>query len=425
MRILITNYTLAGRSGTETFVRDLALGLLAQGHQPIVYAPVLGGLADELRSAAVPVLDDLRNLAEPPDLIHGQHQHETMTALLHFPETPGIFVVHDRLSWHDQAPCLPQVRRYVAVDQNRRDRLASEQGIAPALISVIPNAVDTRRFQPRAELPERPRRALLFSNYVRRPQDFRQVLEACAMHGVDLQVVGAGVGPASASPDLLLPGFDLVFGLGRSAMEAMATGTGVVLWGLEGLGGLVRPSNFEELLRHNFGRGALHRTDAREIAEAIQGFDRREAEWVRDHVRSRCNLDFMVTSYLEVYQEALREARERPVPLAATLEAASRYLAECVPKAQVDALLEKRVSRGARRIRRSADGALILCGLALTQLDFDLVPLVRAPHVWLRLGLAVCSLAMLGWLVYVRSWLHDHAESIARMLARLRLTARA
>ena len=39
MKILIANATLATLTGTETYVRDLAIGLLRRGHTPIVYAP--------------------------------------------------------------------------------------------------------------------------------------------------------------------------------------------------------------------------------------------------------------------------------------------------------------------------------------------------------------------------------------------------
>jgi len=88
LRILITNATLASLTGTETYVRDLALGLLRKGHTPIVYAPELGELAWELRDATVPVIDNLGSLGVTPDVIHGNHNTELMTALLQFQDVP-------------------------------------------------------------------------------------------------------------------------------------------------------------------------------------------------------------------------------------------------------------------------------------------------------------------------------------------------
>lgn len=42
MRVLITNNTLAGRAGSELYVRDLALALLRRGHTPLAYSTNLG-----------------------------------------------------------------------------------------------------------------------------------------------------------------------------------------------------------------------------------------------------------------------------------------------------------------------------------------------------------------------------------------------
>jgi len=88
LRILITNNTLRWLAGTELYVRDVALGLLARGHTPIAYSSELGEVAAVIREATVPVIDDLDRLAVPPNVIHGQHHLETMTAVARFPASP-------------------------------------------------------------------------------------------------------------------------------------------------------------------------------------------------------------------------------------------------------------------------------------------------------------------------------------------------
>src|SRR3954470_20296207 len=80
MRILLTNLTLATRTGTEIVTRDLALGLAAAGHTPIVFCPNLGEIAEEIRRAGIPVVRDLVDLTEVPDVIHGHHYVECTTA---------------------------------------------------------------------------------------------------------------------------------------------------------------------------------------------------------------------------------------------------------------------------------------------------------------------------------------------------------
>src|SRR5262249_27145158 len=92
MRVLMTNSYLGFRSGTENYVRDLALGLLARGYEPAVFSPDSGLLADELRSTGVEVVQRLADLRRVPDLVHG-HQHPlVMAALRHFPEISGVLV---------------------------------------------------------------------------------------------------------------------------------------------------------------------------------------------------------------------------------------------------------------------------------------------------------------------------------------------
>ena len=89
VRVLITNLVLLGRSGSEMYVQDLALGLSKRGHTPIVYSPRLGTLAQELRVAGIAVTDNLHAVSPEPDLIHGHHNLPTMAAGSVNPSSPG------------------------------------------------------------------------------------------------------------------------------------------------------------------------------------------------------------------------------------------------------------------------------------------------------------------------------------------------
>ena len=104
-RILITNDSLADRrGGTDTVVRDLALGLRAAGQTPMVYSPHLGETASELRASGIPVVSELRRVPEEPDIVHGNQHVETVTALLHFSRARGLFVCHHRMAYMAAPP---------------------------------------------------------------------------------------------------------------------------------------------------------------------------------------------------------------------------------------------------------------------------------------------------------------------------------
>src|SRR5450631_573101 len=123
MRVLITNNSLAARAGSELYVRDLAIELMRRGHQPVAYSTQLGAVAEELRAATVPVIDRLNSLGEIPDIIHGHHHYETLSALLRFPNTPAIYYCHGWIPWQEAALKHPNILRYVAVDDVCRERL--------------------------------------------------------------------------------------------------------------------------------------------------------------------------------------------------------------------------------------------------------------------------------------------------------------
>jgi hypothetical protein len=332
LRVLITNLSLTARSGTETYVRDLACRLLRLGHAPVVYSPLLGEVARELRAATVRVLDDLDGL-EPPDVIHGHHHPELMTALLRFPGVPAVFVCHSRDFWFDGPPSFPRIRRHVAVDDDCRERLAVADGVREDQIRVILNAVDLERFRPRPPLPSRPRRALVFSHYAAEHTHLPAVREACARAGLELDVRGNESGRPCARPEEVLGGYDLVFAKARCALEALAVGAAVVLCDFAGAGPLVRAADVDRLRRLNFGRRALDRPLAAEtlLAEMAR-YDAADAAEASRRVRAAAGLDEAVASFVALYHEVVAEqAAAGPADAAAELRDASAYLSRLMP----------------------------------------------------------------------------------------------
>lgn len=308
LRILITNTSLDRRTGTELYVRDLALGLLERGHKPIAFSTVLGDVARELQAATVPVIDDLNLLAARPDIIHG-HQHlEAMMALLHFPRTPAVHYCHGWVSWQEEPPHFPRILRYVAVDQTCRDRLVLQSGVPEERVRVLLSFVDLKRFKPRATLPPRPRRALLFSNYASDETHLNVVREACARTGLEFDVVGAGVGRPCAEPEKILGDYDIVFAKARAALEAMATGAAVVLCDATGMGPLVTAAEFEHLRPLNFGvRTLRHALDADRLAREIEKYDAADAAEVSRKVRAEAGRDAALDNLIELYEEVIAE----------------------------------------------------------------------------------------------------------------------
>ncbi len=300
-RVLLTNCWLSSRAGTEQYVRDLSLALLARGYEPVVFSPLLGEVADEIRAAGIVVTDDLATMTEEPDVLHCHHRYEAIAALSRFPDRPGLFVKHGAEAWQEEVPVHPRLLRYVAVDQPCHDRLL-EAGLPIERTTIIANGVDTARFLPRDPLPPRPLRAVVFSNYASEQNYVPVVRAACERMGIELDVVGSTVGNPASCPEELLPGYDLVFGKARAAVEALAVGCAVVVADAQGLAGMATYADLPEWRPRNLGRTLLttpHDVDA--ICAAIDRYDPDDAARCRDYVRSHWSLDAMVDALADEY----------------------------------------------------------------------------------------------------------------------------
>jgi hypothetical protein len=332
MRILLTNNTLAAHAGSELYIRDLAVELMRRGHQPVAYSTQLGAVAGELRAATIPVIDRLELLGEPPDIIHGQHHYETLSALLRFPGIPALYYCHGWLPWEEATLLHPNIHHYVAVDELCRERLIAEGGIDPERIEVILNFFDERLFPPRTPLPRKPKLALIFSNDFREGAELNILKQACARHGIELHVRGLHNGNPTARPGSVVAAYDIVFAKARSAIEAMAVGAAVVLCSPGRLGPMVTSGNFAPLRQWNFGIRTLDRPlDVDLVAAELGKYDSADAGRVSQLTRDACELQPAVDRILDLYQRVIVAARHEPADSSRVSASAARYLERWAP----------------------------------------------------------------------------------------------
>lgn len=309
--IVLTNWMLGGRSGTELYTRDLALGLKRLGWSPSIFSLETGPLADELRSAGVPVFTKVDDLPADIAIVHGHHNFMTVMALLACPAARGLFVCHSSISWQEEAPAFPRVLRYVGVDELCRERVAADLHLPLDSVRFVGNSVDLSRFAARAALPAAPRRALLFSNYAAEHTFLPVVREACQREGLELDVIGSGVLQQVSDPERVLSQYDLVFAKARCAMEAVATGCATVLCGVEGVGPMVNLENFDRLRRDNFGRRCLSLPMTVEnLISAMRQYDAMACNQTSRHARTQLDLEGVLHQWCALYEELL----EMPLP---------------------------------------------------------------------------------------------------------------
>lgn len=326
-RVLFTNDTLAMRGGTVTYIRDLGAALVARGYQAMAFSTRLGEVADDLRQSGIEVTDDLAAIDTAPGIIHGHHHIETMMALLRFPGTPAIFVCHGAVPWEEKPLKFPRIVRYVGVDDACVDRLTQEQIPSSQILQIL-NFVDLARFPPRGPLPARPARAAVLSNEIAESNVLPAIREACARSGLSLDVFGEASGHVLARPGDVLREYDVVFAKARTALEAMAAGTAVVLCSYYGMGPLVTTALLPALRRLNFGLRLLTApVTADGILAELARYDAQDAERVSATIRATASLDAATDRWAALYDEVIAEHSSRgPDNIADEGRAASAYL---------------------------------------------------------------------------------------------------
>ncbi|HEY6843037.1 MAG TPA: glycosyltransferase [Thermoanaerobaculia bacterium] len=308
MRVLIAGLGFDEIGGVQTYERDLASWLLAHGHSPVVYAAHAGDAAREFLNRTIPLVDDLNRVAGPVDVIHGDGSLATMTALLHFPRTPALYVCHGFGSASTIAPRFPRILRYIAVDDTCADRLISVEAIPPGKVSVVLNGVDLGVFRQRSPLPSKPARAVVFGNIAHELTFLPVIREACRRESIELDVIGSWAGNAVAHPESVLGNYDVAFARAKCAMEAMACGLAVILCGATGVGGMVRSAEFDRLRRLNFGARTLQMPLSSDIIQAeLARYDAEDARQVSERIRGSASSDALYESLLAAYQTVIDE----------------------------------------------------------------------------------------------------------------------
>ena len=326
LNILLTNFRLAERTVAESYVRDIAHALCAE-HAVAVYVSKKGSLAEELEAGGVRVIEDPADCPFSPDIIHGQFNLETMVALLSFPEIPAIYVSHGTQQWREEPPVHPRIRRYLGFSAEVRDRMESELGIEEDRIEVVPDFIDTDRFNEIRRLPEKPTRALV---YERAPAKagVERIQQACGACGIEVDTLPDLIGKVATRAEVLLPQYDLVFASGRSALEAIAAGCAVVPFQGSLWGELITSSNYESWRDANFVPRAPETECGapEELAAEVRTWDWRTLAPVTRRLREEQSVKSTKTILERIYYEVIAENKANGPSSAHEARAVAQWL---------------------------------------------------------------------------------------------------
>ena len=250
LRITFCNHALDARAGSELWTQDMAAFCLNQGHEVAVYSPTLGPVAATISRRGALVTSSPEAVADfGSDIVHINH-YRYAQPVLDAVAGSGVKIVnmiHGVLP-RPGMPGTHGVDRYVAVSLAVKSKISLLTQADWADIAIVPNFFDEALF-PHGGSRGRRERALLFSSKAEPGQVsvLRETLDAV---GYQLDHYGHA-GAVVEKPQDMLPSYDLVFAVGRSAIEALASGCKVILWDDGVIGPSIHAENFWSCVTFN------------------------------------------------------------------------------------------------------------------------------------------------------------------------------
>ncbi len=333
MIVLITNTTLANNGGTQTVVFEIARLLRQRGHQVMLYSSQLGHVAELLIEDQFAVVSNLRDLPFKPDIIHGQHHLETMSALLALPETPALYYIHGVTPWQERVPVHPRILGYINLSEISTFRLSVQKSIPPSRIHVLENHVNFGLFP----APKPPSQHLRTAAYCPRitatPATLANVERLCREHGIELHHETEWSRGTISDPLAVFQEYDLIFGTGRTALEALAVGCVVSTTDHEKLGPLITPANIMERRTVNFTMALWEdQTPYETLSRQLADYQPGAQQEVYDFIRRETDFEKGADELVKIYEKIIGEwqTMERP-GFVEDMTAASDYLRAITP----------------------------------------------------------------------------------------------
>lgn len=328
MKILLGNNTLSLLAGSETWTLTLALELKKLGHEVTAFSPDLGLIAAKLEAEGIHCIKavETKDGVAPfnpyfeedqgsYDVVICNHNHIARYLKAVLPNVPMICTIHGIIHKNEETgeiypehPALDtKVDKYVCVSEEIQEMLLMKYNIES---EIIRNSIDLDRFKIGLPLPTKPHTFLVNSNYWGVDDPINKVIEGAAEKlGARLMGIGANF-VGTYEVETIIKDADVVFGMGRSVLEAAAMGKLSVCHGRWGTGGVLTPESMKELCKTNFsGRSSLGRLYT--VDEMVEEITKHFTQENVDAVWAVMNSDHNAVKAAEKYLEIAKQLCEK------------------------------------------------------------------------------------------------------------------
>jgi hypothetical protein len=301
-------------AGTETYVRTVALALAGRDHEVSVYSPFPGKVAEELAAAGIRVEEDITALRHEFFAVAHVHHNVIATQVrATFPQLPIVWVRHGIAPELERPPAfIPEVTLVVAPE-----RAIGLTG-AGHNVHVVPNPIDTSYYAPRRPIRRKPKTAVAITNHLSAAA-WATIEQACDKLRIAVRHIGYPNNNISDVRDAV-DGADVVFGVGRTALEAGSMARAVLIHDHNGCDGWLDRANYAAAAEFAFsGHRSWHLPSGDELADLIKReYSTEKGREARALVVQHHALDVVVPELERHYRRAVEIGRET-LPEAAAL----------------------------------------------------------------------------------------------------------
>lgn len=286
MRILLTNAWMVGYGGTESWIVNMAKRLIDLGHIVSLYTPIPGKVLDHVKKLGVTIVS-----SGEFDLILDNHQAVKRGFF-------SGFVIH---TCHGIIPVESPMCGVtnVAVSKKVADNWKID--------SIIPNGIDTIRFSSKKPVNEKINMLL---SLCKSDSANRILAEICTSHKIKFRSM---YGHEVFNIEDKINEADLVVGVGRSLLDAMACGRPVVsfddrnYYSTRMMGhGYITPDKFKFQQIDNFTASSIGTSLSKADLEReiFEKYNPKDGEVNRQFIIENLSIEKAVDRYLEIYNSS-------------------------------------------------------------------------------------------------------------------------
>jgi ubiquinone/menaquinone biosynthesis C-methylase UbiE len=309
LSILLTNHHLLDFTGSEVFTFTVADFLKKNGHDVVVYSKYIDRIRKYFNARNIPIVDDLSQLKRRHfDVAHVHHNINALEVRHFFPGVPIVFLSHGVLPFLEQPPLVDiHISKFLAVSEEVQNNLTAKLGDNHA-VDIYRNIVDTSIFHPYSQIRNEPRNALVLSNRID-PTTEQKIREACRLLNIRCKFIGLRFREIDY---FHVPHYinraDIVFSLGRGAIEAMLCARIPIIFDYLGGDGLVTPSNFYDIMKCNFsGRARKINFSVESLVEEIQKYNSQYGQELQRIACSHYGAETQIHKLIDIYKHAIKD----------------------------------------------------------------------------------------------------------------------